>query len=90
MPPSLTVSMTLRATPSRSAGQPQLRPSRPCALTKSGFTYGAPCITMARSRARSLKPVVEPVQAQRIAVLADIRVVGDEQPDAGGMGVGLV
>lgn len=46
--------MSARATGSRTAGQPWLLPSRPRPFEICEFTYGAPCITIARSRARSL------------------------------------
>src|SRR5437868_4585613 len=38
--------MSSCATPARTAGQPQLRPRRPCALATSALTYGAPWMTV--------------------------------------------
>ena len=81
-PRPLTVSITSRAMPSRRAGHPQLRPSRPCVRANIVAHVGR---TVHHDRAlvgAIVEARIETVQAQRVAVAANVGVVGAKQAEA--------
>ena len=76
------MSITSRAMPSRSAGQPQLRPSRPCSAGDVVAHIGRAVHHDRALVGLIVEAGVQAAQAQRVAVAADVGVVGAKQAEA--------